>query len=207
MAKRHNLKVKHSGETKLKPRALCGLGALRRGLHRGPRGTLHTTALSSRLHLLGHDAGVFTRALVNLDLAPGGLGFGLHALGRGAQLGDGLVEQQLLESPLLDVGLFVVFELADVLHRARKDGALVLLAVWYNLSELIDAFIDGFSAPPFNCVLPLDVLSRKSFKEGAAEPSLWLSRRILCHSSDPTGGRYPAILRAVSGLSIGASGA
>jgi hypothetical protein len=99
-----------------------------------------------------------------------------------------LVQQKLLERPLLDVLRLVLLELTNVLDGALQDRALVLFAVWDNLGKFVNAFVDGFASTALN-LLVLDARQIRIYVGNL--PSLWLSRRILCHSSDPTGG-FPA---------------
>jgi hypothetical protein len=68
-----------------------------------------------------------------------------------AEILDRLLRKQLLEGPLLNILRFVLLKLLNVLHRALKDRALVLLAAWDNLGELVDALVDGFSAASLHC--------------------------------------------------------
>jgi hypothetical protein len=70
-----------------------------------------------------------------------------------AEFGNGLVQQEFLQRPLLNVLTFVILELGNVLHRALEDAAFVLLAARYNLRELVDAFVNCFAAAAFNCAL------------------------------------------------------
>lgn len=84
--------------------------------------------------------------LPQLALGPGALTFVLKFVAAGAELGDGLLGQKLLQSPFLDVLRLVVFELGDELHGAGEDAALVLLASGHDLGDLVDAFVDGFAA-------------------------------------------------------------
>lgn len=67
-----------------------------------------------------------------------------------AELRNGLLRKQLLERPLLDVLLFVLLELGDEVTGALKDTALVLFAAGHYLGELVNALVDGLTAPTFH---------------------------------------------------------
>lgn len=71
--------------------------------------------------LLRRQASALTRLLPRLDLAPRTLALGLELVVAGAQLGDGLLGQQLLQRPLLDVLVLVLLELGDELDGALQD--------------------------------------------------------------------------------------
>lgn len=94
----------------------------------------------------------FLRGLLPLlALGPGALALVLELVAAGAELGDGLLGEQLLQRPLLDVLRFVFFELRDELHRAREDAAFVLLAAGDDFGEFVDAFVDRFAAAALDC--------------------------------------------------------
>jgi hypothetical protein len=84
--------------------------------------------------------------LPQLTLGPGALAFVLKFVAAGAELGNGLLGQKLLQSPLLDVLRLVFLELCDELHGAGENAALVLLATRYDLGDFVDSFVDGFAA-------------------------------------------------------------
>lgn len=86
----------------------------------------------SLLDLIGQDAGILAGAFVYMTLVPGSLTIGLELVTASAEFSDGLLCQQLLECPLLDVLLFILFELCDELDGTLEDGALVLLASGNN---------------------------------------------------------------------------
>jgi hypothetical protein len=46
--------------------------------------------------------------------------------------------------------LLLFLELADVFDGALEYGALVLVAVWHEAGDLIDAFIYGLTTPTLN---------------------------------------------------------
>lgn len=72
------------------------------------------------------------------------------------EIAHGLIHQQLLQRPLLDVPRLVVFKLMDVLHRASKYGAFGFFAtgsVGYNCGELINPLVDVPSPSSFDFFL------------------------------------------------------
>lgn len=58
---------------------------------------------------------------------------------------------QIVLFELMVDGLLFFLELADVLDGTLQDCALVLVAVWYKAGDLVDAFVDGFTAASLNC--------------------------------------------------------
>ena len=103
------------------------------------------------LQLRWNDTAFLADALVGIELT---MCFGTLVLqtftGR-AEFGDGLVEQELLKSPLLDVLLFIFSQLTNILDGALKDRTLVLLTSRNNLGKFIDAFIDSLPTTTLNC--------------------------------------------------------
>ena len=71
--------------------------------------------------LVGKDAVILARALVNLALIPSPLAFSFKFVTTSAELGDSLLRQELLECPLLNVLLFVLLQLSDELHGALEN--------------------------------------------------------------------------------------
>lgn len=115
-----------------------------------------TSSISSGIRLRiptinGRHARFLRGLLPLLALGPGALALVLELVAAGAQLGDGLLGEQLLQRPLLDVLRFVFFELRDELHGAREDAAFVLLAAGYDFGQLVDAFVDRFAAAALDC--------------------------------------------------------
>jgi hypothetical protein len=106
--------------------------------------------LLSLFDLVWQNAVVFAGALVDLTLVPRPLAFVLELLATCAQLCDGLLRQQLLEGPLLDVLLLVLLQLSDELYGPLEDRPLVLFAAWYDLGQFVDAFVDGLAAAAFD---------------------------------------------------------
>ena len=98
------------------------------------------------------------RALPDVKLAFGGLSLGLEAVTAARQFGDGLIQQQLLQRPLLDVLVFVLLQLRDVLHCSLQNAAFILLAPRHDLGQLVDAFVYGFAAASLDCGKMLDLL-------------------------------------------------
>jgi hypothetical protein len=90
--------------------------------------------------------GLLRGFLPQLTLGPGALAFVLEFVAAGAELGDGLLGQQLLQGPFLDVLRLVVFELRDELHGAGENAALVLLASGHDFGDFVDSFVDGFAS-------------------------------------------------------------
>lgn len=93
--------------------------------------------------------------------------------------------QGVLLEPVVD-GLLLFLELADILDGTLQDRTLILVAVWHKARDLVDAFVDGFTATSFNC--DMSVSSREYSTVGYYKPSLWLFLRIWCHSGEPTVG-------------------
>lgn len=98
------------------------------------------------------DAVVLARTLVNLALVPCTLALCFELVTAGAELGDGLLSQQLLKSPFFNILLLVLLKLGYELYGALEDRALVLLAAWNNLGEFVDAFVDSLATAALNCV-------------------------------------------------------
>ena len=86
-----------------------------------------------------------------LALSPGPLTLRLKLVAARAELGNGLLRQQLLERPLLNVLRLVLLELRDKLDGTSENAALVLLTSWYNFGKFVDAFIDRLPTPALNC--------------------------------------------------------
>jgi hypothetical protein len=74
--------------------------------------------------------------------------------------------------------------LSDELDGTLEDRALILLTARHNLGQLVDALVDGLTSTSLNYVVLVGI----SRNEKQYLPSLWLSLRTLCHSSEPTGG-------------------
>jgi len=112
-----------------------------------------STTFTLALVLFWYNSMVRTRTLPDIGFLFRLLRLCLQPITARAEFGNGLVQQEFLQRPLLNVLAFVLFELGYVLHRALEDAALVLLAAWYDLRELVDAFVNGFAATAFNCAL------------------------------------------------------
>ena len=71
------------------------------------------------------------------------------------EVAHGLVHEQLLKRPLLDVARFVLFEVVNVLHSAGEDGTLGFLAgaVGHDAAEFVDALVDVPPPPPLDFFL------------------------------------------------------
>lgn len=103
------------------------------------------------LDFVWQDAGVLAGALIDLALIPSSLAFSLEFVATCTELCDSLLGKELLERPLLDILLFVLFQLSDELDGTLQDRALVLFAAWNNFGQLVDALVDGFASAAFNC--------------------------------------------------------
>ncbi len=81
------------------------------------------------------------------------------------QVAHRLVHEQLLERPLLDVPRFVLLQVVDVLHGARQDRPLRLLARArrHDPPELVDPLVDVPAAPAFDFFLHRPSASRKKY--------------------------------------------
>ena len=100
--------------------------------------------------LLGVQTCTLASLLPRLDLAPCSFALGLELIVARTEFRDGLLGQELLQGPLLNILGLVLLELRDELDRPLQDRTLVLLAAGYNLCELIDALIDSLSAAALN---------------------------------------------------------
>jgi len=63
---------------------------------------------------------------------------------------DGLLRDELLERPLVDVLVAVVLQFLDVRNGAREDRAFVLLTARDDLGEFVDAFVYCLAAATFD---------------------------------------------------------
>jgi hypothetical protein len=100
--------------------------------------------------LIWQDASVLAGALVDLALVPSSLALGLELVAASTQLCNGLFSKEFLQRPLLDILLLVLLQLCDELDGALQDGALVFLAAWNNLGQLVDALVDSLSPTAFD---------------------------------------------------------
>ena len=150
--------------------------------------------------LVRHYASVLTGAFVDLTFIPMPLHLCLEFVAAGAQFSDSLLCEKLLQGPFFDILLLVLLQLCDELDGALEDRSLVLLAARDNLGEFIDAFVDSLATSTLNYIFS-QLLSRPLPKMFIS-PSLWLSLRTLCHSSDPTWGLWPPVF---GGESLGAA--
>jgi hypothetical protein len=68
----------------------------------------------------------------------------LHLFELGLQVTHGLIHEELLQRPLLDISSLILLEVVDVLDGAGEDGTLGLFAssVWYDSTKLIDTLVD-----------------------------------------------------------------
>lgn len=71
--------------------------------------------------LFGKDAVIFARTFVDLALIPGPLALGFEFIAAGTKFGDGLLREQLLKCPLLNVLLLILLELGDELNSALEN--------------------------------------------------------------------------------------
>jgi hypothetical protein len=147
------------------------------------RGYLHIACIS--LILLGSQTSLHTSLFPRLNLSPRALTLSLQFVVACAQLSNSLLSQQLLQCPLLNVLCLVLLELSDKLNCSLQDRALILFASWNNLCEFVDTFVDGFTTTTLNCG---GLAIYQEIADNLIIPSLWLSFRTLCHSSDPTAG-------------------
>jgi hypothetical protein len=91
--------------------------------------------------------GVLRHLLPRVQLPVEALALLLELVVRLAELGDGLLREQLLQRPLLDVLRLVLLELRDERDSPLEDRALVLLATRDDLGELVDPLVDGLTTP------------------------------------------------------------
>jgi hypothetical protein len=103
-----------------------------------------------RIFLLWGQASTLTSLLPCLNLPPRALTLGLQLIIASAKLGNSLFRQQFLQGPLLDILGLILLELSDELNGALQDRAFVLFAAGNDLSQLVDALIDGLSASSLN---------------------------------------------------------
>jgi hypothetical protein len=101
-------------------------------------------------NLVWQDPSVLASALVDLALIPGSLALGLELVATSTQFCDGLLSEELLQCPLLDILLLVLFQLGDKLDGALQNGTLVLFTSWHNLGQLVDALVNSLSPTAFN---------------------------------------------------------
>ena len=85
------------------------------------------------IFLLGSQTSTLTSLLPSLNLAPSSLALCLQFIIAGAELGNGLLGEQLLERPLFDVLGLILLQLCDELDGALEDRPFVLLTSWDNL--------------------------------------------------------------------------
>jgi hypothetical protein len=152
------------------------------------------------LNLVRHDASVLTGALVDLAFIPMPLHLCLELIAASAQLSDSLLREELLQGPFFDILLLILLQLCDELNGALEDGSLVLLAARDNLGEFVDAFVDSLATSTLNYILSQLIVA--TCTKMVISPSLWLSLRTLCHSSEPTWGLWPPVF---GGESLGAA--
>lgn len=63
---------------------------------------------------------------------------------------DGMISREtVLFEPLIDV-LLLLLKLANVLDGALQDRTLVLVAIGYEASNLVDSLVDGFTSSSLN---------------------------------------------------------
>lgn len=139
----------------------------------------------------GLQTGLLRNSLPRLEFSVESLALLLELVVGRAQLRNGLLGQELFQRPLFDILLLVLLELGDEANSPLQDRSLVLFASRHDLGQLVDAFVDGLATPTLHCfrvnakLNPTDAyLARRG--ESSILPSLWLSLRILCHSSEPT---------------------
>jgi len=105
-------------------------------------------AVTARLFFLRQpQPGALRYTLPHLQLTVQALALAFEFVVGCAELRNGLLCQELLQCPLLDVLRFILLELRYERHGPLKNGSLVLLVARDYLSQLVDAFIDGFPAP------------------------------------------------------------
>lgn len=109
-----------------------------------------TFLVVSTIFLLGRQTSTLACLLPGLNLSPGTLTFSLQFIVASAELRNGLFGQELLEGPLLDVLGLIFLELSDELNSTLQNRALILLASRNNLSQFVDAFVDGLSTAALN---------------------------------------------------------
>ena len=67
----------------------------------------------------------------------------------------GLIHQQFLQCPFLDIPSFVLFQMMNILNRASKDCTLGFFSIptWNYSAKLVDAFVDVAATPAFDFFL------------------------------------------------------
>jgi hypothetical protein len=100
--------------------------------------------------LVWQDASVLAGALVDLALVPSSLALSLELVTASTQLCDGLFGEEFLQSPLLDILLFVFLQLCNELDGALQDGTFIFLTAWNDLGQLVDALVDSLSPTAFD---------------------------------------------------------
>jgi hypothetical protein len=69
----------------------------------------------------------------------------------GADLVDGMIRGQVCLFPSSVHLLLILVKLDYILDGPLQDSTLVLVAVWNQLSNLVDSLVNGLTAAAFNC--------------------------------------------------------
>lgn len=96
-------------------------------------------------------------SLPRLELPVDPVAFFLELVIGRAELCNRLFGEKLLQRPLLDGLLFVLLELGDVSNGVLQNRPLIFLASGNDLSQLIDALIDGFTTSTLDCALSAQI--------------------------------------------------
>jgi hypothetical protein len=99
-----------------------------RAAHRLKEKQTFLVVSSRNIILLRGQTSTLAGLLPRLDLTPCALTLGLQLVIAGTEFGDGLLSQELLKGPLLNVLSLVLLELGNELNSTLQDRALVLLA-------------------------------------------------------------------------------
>jgi hypothetical protein len=83
--------------------------------------------------LLRGQTSTLASLLPRLDFSPCSLTLGLQLVITGTEFCDGLLSEELLEGPLLDILSFVLLELGDELNGTLQNRSLVLLTTGDDL--------------------------------------------------------------------------
>jgi len=71
------------------------------------------------------------------------------------EIPHGLIHQQFLQCPFLDIPSFILFQMMNVLNSASKDCTLGFFSIstWNYSAEFVNAFIDIATTPAFDFFL------------------------------------------------------
>lgn len=106
---------------------------------------------SRSILICGVQSSTLGTPLPGLEFGVAAIQLALEFVACAAEFGNGLLREQLFQRPLFNVLAFILFQLLDKGHGTLENAAFVLFAAWHNLGNLVDAFIDGFTATTFDC--------------------------------------------------------